>query len=189
LKKKKIIIFVVVIAILLLGGYLILSGIGGAPHTEKTAATAGSAAEYRQRIAELEKIVADDPKNPRAWALLGNDYYDTDQPLKAISAYSRAIELDPANPNLLSDQGVMYKRVGSYDKALINFEKARKIDPKHLQSLFNTGIIYAEDLKRPDMAVETWSRYLELDSTTPAAHEAKRMIAQLKDLARRPVAK
>jgi tetratricopeptide (TPR) repeat protein len=112
--------------------------------------------------------------------MLANDYYDTDQPQKAISAYGKALELDPRNPNLLTDQGVMYKRVGWYDKALANFEKAQKLDPKHLQSLYNIGIIYAEDLKQPDKALKTWTHYLELDSTSPAAQQVKRMIGQVK---------
>jgi tetratricopeptide (TPR) repeat protein len=126
--------------------------------------------------------------------MLANDYYDTDQPQKAISAYGKALELDPRNPNLLTDQGVMYKRLGendkaqanldkaqaNFEKALVNFLKAQSIDPKHLQSLYNIGIIYAEDLKQPAKALKTWNHYLELDSTSPNAQQVKRLIGQVK---------
>ncbi|HTP65354.1 MAG TPA: tetratricopeptide repeat protein [Geobacteraceae bacterium] len=191
MKKENIIIAAMAIVILLLGGFLIfsLSGKKEAPQTEKVPAGSGSPAEYQQRIAELEKIVANDPKNLQAWSMLANDYYDTDQPQKAIDAYSRAIELDPNNPNLYTDQGVMYKRISAFDKALANFEKAQKIDPKHLQSLYNMGIIYAEDLKKPEMAIKIWTRYLELDSTSPAAQQVKSMITQLKGAPQNPGAK
>ncbi len=182
MKKENIVIAVMAVAIVILGVFLIysLSSKKETPRTENVPAGSGSPAEYRQRIAELEKIVANDPKNLQTWTMLANDYYDTDQPQKAIDAYAKAIALDPNNPNLLTDQGVMYKRIGAFDKALANFEQAQKIDPKHLQSLYNMGIIYAEDLKQPDMAVKVWTHYLELDSTSPAAQQVKKMIGQLK---------
>ncbi len=181
MKKENIIIAALAIVIVVLGAVLIfsLSSKKETPQVEKVPAGSGSPAEYQQRIAELEKVVANDPKNLQAWTMLANDFYDTDQAQKAIDAYDKAISLDPNNPNLLTDQGVMFKRTGAYDKALANFEKAQKIDPKHLQSLYNMGIIYAEDLKKPEMAIKTWNHYLELDSTSPAAQQVKRMIEQL----------
>jgi len=123
--------------------------------------------------------VANDPKNLQAWTMLANEYYDTDQAQKAINAYNKALEITPGNPNLLTDQGVMFKRTGQFDKALANFEKAQKIDPKHLQSLYNIGIVYSEDLKQPDKALKAWNHYLELDSTSPAAQQVKRLMAQI----------
>jgi len=183
LKKENILMFAVALIIGLLGGFLIFSisskkdaslTTGGVP------VGSGSSVDYQKRIVELEKVVAKEPKNLQAWTMLANDYYDTDQPQKAINAYAKALELDPKNSNLLTDQGVMYKRIGWYDKALVNFEKASQLDPKHLQSLYNIGIIYADDLKQPDKALKAWSRYLEQDSTSPAAQQVKKMVEQLR---------
>jgi cytochrome c-type biogenesis protein CcmH/NrfG len=183
LGKENVLVVVIALAIGLLGGFLIFSMSSNQETSLPSTGVpvgSGSPVDYQQRIAELEKVVANDPRNLQAWTMLANDYYDTDQPQKAISAYGKALELDPRNPNLLTDQGVMYKRVGWYDKALANFEKAQKLDPKHLQSLYNIGIIYAEDLKQPDKALKTWIHYLELDSTSPAAQQVKRSIGQVK---------
>lgn len=183
MKKENFLIVGIALVIGLLGGFLIfsLSGKKEAPsQTGGVPAGSGSPVEYQQRIAELEKVVANDPKNLQALTMLANDYYDTDQPQKAIDTYAKALELDPENPNLLTDQGVMYKRIGSFGKALSNFQKAQSIDPKHLQSLYNIGIIYAEDLKQPDKALKTWGHYLELDSTSPAAQQVKRLMVQMK---------
>ncbi len=183
MKKENVLIVVIALVVGLLGGFLIFSLSGKKetlPQPGGVPAGSGSPVDYQQRIAELEKLVASDPKNLQALTMLANDYYDTDQAQKAIDTYAKAIELDPRNPNLLTDQGVMYKRLGSFDKALANFEKAQSIDPKHLQSLYNIGIIYAEDLKQPDKALKAWSHYLELDSTSPAAQQVKRLIEQIK---------
>ena len=184
MKKETLLTVVVALIVGLLGGYLIFS-----LTTNKESAQmgggmpvgAGSPTDYQQRIAEGEKIVVREPKNLQVWVQLGNDYFDTDQPQKAINAYGKALEMDPKNANLLTDQGVMYRRVGLYDKAIANFEKAQQIDPKHAQSVYNLGVVYANDLKKADMAIKTWSHYLELDSTSPQAQQVKAMVDQLRN--------
>jgi cytochrome c-type biogenesis protein CcmH/NrfG len=188
LKRENILIVVIAVVIGLLGGFLIFSLSSKKeemPLTGVPPSGSGSPVDYQQRIAELEKAVTSDPKNLQAWTMLANDYYDTDQPQKAINTYGKALELAPDNPNLLTDQGVMYKRAGQFDKALANFKKAQQLDPKHLQSLYNMGIIYDEDLKQPDKAMQTWNHYLELDSTSPAAQQVKRMIGQINSTAQK----
>ena len=79
--------------------------------------------EIQAQITTLQSVVARDPKNAQAWVQLGNDYFDTHQPQKAIEAYGRALELKPNDPDVLTDQGVMYRDLGQYDKAIANFEK------------------------------------------------------------------
>jgi len=179
--KESILIAVVALVVGLLGGYLVFS-ISNAGKVSQSPppiqAGAGSPTDYTQRIAQAEKVVAQDPKNLNAWISLGNDYFDTEQSQKAINAYGKALEIEPNNPNVLTDQGVMFKKIGWYDKALANFEKASKIDPKHLQSLYNAGIVYAVDMKQPEKATPYWDRYLKLDSNSPTANQIKSMMEQ-----------
>ena len=137
---------------------------------------ANSTIDYSGRIAQAEKIVAQDPKNLNAWISLGNDYFDTEQSQKAIHAYGKALEIDPNNPNLLTDQGVMYRNIRLYSKALENFEKALNINPNHLQCLYNTGVVYAVDLKDNVKAQQYWLKYLEIDSTSVTATEIKNIL-------------
>lgn len=181
MNKESSLIAVVALIVGLLGGYLIFS-ISNAGKVQQPSAAipagAGSPTDYTQRIAQAEKVVAQDPKNLNAWISLGNDYFDTEQTQKSINAYGKALEIDPNNPNILTDQGVMFRKVGWYDKAIANFEKANKLDPKHLQSLFNTGIVYAVDLKQPAKAVPYWERYLKLDSNSPTAVQIKSIMEQ-----------
>lgn len=181
MNKESTLIAVVALVVGLLGGYLIFS-ISTAGKNQQTnsaiPAGAGSPTDYTQRIAQAEKVVAQDPKNLNAWISLGNDYFDTEQSQKAIDAYAKALEIEPNNPNVLTDQGVMYRKVGWYDKALANFEKANKLDPNHLQSLYNAGIVYALDLKQPAKATPYWDRYLKLDSNSPTAIQIKSIMEQ-----------
>lgn len=179
MKHESLLIAVVALIVGLLGGYLVFS-ISTAGKSQQVSAPipsgAGSPTDYTQRIAQAEKIVAQDPKNLNAWISLGNDYFDTEQTQKSINAYGKALELNPNNPNVLTDQGVMFRKVGWYDKALANFEKANQLDPNHLQSLFNAGIVYAVDLKQPEKAAVYWNKYLALDSSSPTAMQIKSMM-------------
>lgn len=131
------------------------------------------------RIAELEQIVANDPKNLQAWIALGNDYFDANQAQKSVQAYSKALAIDPNNANVLTDQGVMFRSLGFFDRALANFEKASKVDPMHLQSLFNIGIVYAVDLKQPAKAKAIFELLLQKNQTSDLAKQAREMIQQL----------
>ncbi|MDD2582191.1 MAG: tetratricopeptide repeat protein [Desulfuromonadaceae bacterium] len=181
MKKESILVAVVALIVGLLGGYLIFSISSAGKVQQSSTATqdgGGSPTDYMQRIAQAEKVVAQDPKNLNAWISLGNDYFDLQQAEKSINAYGKALEIEPNNPNILTDQGIMFRKVGWYDKALANFEKANKIDPSHLQSLYNAGLVYADDLKQPEKAVSYWRRYLQLDSSSPTAIQIKAMMAQ-----------
>lgn len=179
MKKESILIAAVALVVGLLGGYLVfnISNAGKTQQTPQAIPTgSGSPTDYSRRITEAEKIVAAEPKNMNAWLSLGNDYFDTDQPQKAINAYNKVLELDPNNTNVLTDQGVMYRKVGWFDKALANFEKAQQLDPRHLQSLYNLGVVYSIDLKQPDKAAVVWKKYLQLDSNSPTAMQIKEIM-------------
>ena len=189
MKKENLVFMVVALLVGLLGGFLIFSvankNKGGSSQGMPAGMPMGSGSptDYSQRIAEAEKILAQDPKNYQVWVQLGNDYFDTEQPQKAVNAYAKALEIDSSRqdtPNVLTDQGVMYRKMGLFDKAVANFEKASTLDPKHLQSLYNLGVVYANDLKKTELAIAAWQRYVALDSMSPQGQQVKAMLEELK---------
>lgn len=141
---------------------------------------AGAGDGHQARIASLQSIVARDPKNVQAWVQLGNDYFDTHQPQKAVEAYGRALELEPHNPDVLTDQGIMYRELGQFEKAIENFQKANRADPKHVQSLFNMGVVLSSDLKQPTKAIEVWTKVIQVAPQSDQAAQARRAIDELK---------
>jgi cytochrome c-type biogenesis protein CcmH/NrfG len=135
---------------------------------------------FQARIVQMQQVVARDPKNVEAWIQLGNDYFDTRQPQKAIDAYARALELRPNNANVLTDQGVMYRDVGEFQKAISNFQKASQADPKHVQSLYNLGVVYLNDLRQPKKAIEAWNRVIQIAPQSEQAQQARTGIEEAK---------
>lgn len=140
------------------------------------------AAVPTDRIAALVKETTADPGNMAAWMELGNLYFDSDQADKAISAYTRYIEINPKNPDVWTDLGVMYREVGQSPKALDCFEEAMRLDPRHEQSRFNKGIVLMHDMKDAAAAVEAWKNLERINPlfTAPNGQTIRDLIARAK---------
>lgn len=135
--------------------------------------------DFQQKIKTLTSIVKQDPTNRNAWVQLGNNYFDSNKPMKAIEAYVKALELNDQDSNVLTDLGVMYRRVGWYDKAIDSFTKANQIDPQHATSLFNLGIVYYNDLNDNTKAKEAWDRFLIISPTGKGADSVRGMMSEM----------
>ncbi|MBD1400972.1 tetratricopeptide repeat protein [Pelovirga terrestris] len=168
MKKETIVFAVVALIIGVLGGIIYSNwqrdtaqpaAGGGAPPS----AAGVPLVNYQQQINTLEGILAREPENRNAWVQLGNNYYGSDQAIKAIEAYDKALELGPDDPNVLTDQGTMFRRVGWYDRAVNNFQRAAELDPNHVQSRYNMGVVYRYDLQDFPKAIAAWESFLALN--------------------------
>ena len=174
--KKETILLVVVA--------LVVGGLVGviSSKTQKDSTTVNQAVasvpavNYQQKIQALEEIVRKEPDNRNAWVQLGHNYFDSNQPMEAIEAYDKALDLDGKDPNVLTDQGIMYRRLGWFDKAIDNFSKASKLNPGHTHSLYNMGLVDRDDLHDEQKAKEAWTRYLEI---APAGEGADKIAIML----------
>ncbi|HFQ80370.1 MAG TPA: tetratricopeptide repeat protein [Desulfobacterales bacterium] len=107
-------------------------------------------------IVGLEKQAALHPEDVEVWVKLGNAYFDTNQAVKAIGAYTKYLALHPGNAGVLTDLGVMYRRAGQPDKAIECFDKAAAIDPLNVQARFNKGIVLMFDKNDKAAAIKEW---------------------------------
>lgn len=181
MKNKETILFVgVALVVGLLVGVIFSKGKDkGTPQSQVSSAQPAPQVNAQQTIKMLEGIVAGDPKNLKAWIELGNTYFDSNQPMKSIEAYTKALELNPSDPNVLTDRGVMYKQLGWFDKAIEDFKKANQIDPRHIQSIFNLGVVYRFDLNDYVSARAAWNRYLEVSPDGPDANRVRQFINEI----------
>ena len=181
MKKETILLIVVTLAVGALAGVIFTNSqkaaAPAAPGNQSVAAA--PAVNYQQKISALEGILAKDPNNRNAWVQLGHNYFDSNQPMKAIEAYDKALKMNPNDSNVLTDQGVMFRRVGWFDKAISNFTKANELNPNHLQSLFNLGIVYRDDLRDVAMAKEAWTKYLSIAPPGQGADQVRTMIEHM----------
>ena len=154
---------------------------GGQSPAPAQAVTPPMPPELAAEIARLEKSLLDDPKDARQWAMLGNLYFDTDQPHEAIKAYENSLKLEPGNANVLTDLGIMYRETGDFSQAVDCFRKAVQAEPRHENALFNQGVVLYYDLQRKEEGVAAWQQLLKLNpqARTP---DGKPVVEMLKAL-------
>ncbi|MFT5702080.1 MAG: cytochrome c-type biogenesis protein CcmH/NrfG [Desulforhopalus sp.] len=116
-----------------------------------------------QAILNLEAEVTARPDNFENWVQLGNLYFDSDHPEKAIPAYEKALEIHSGNANVYTDLGVMYRRANQPKKAVDAFDQAIAKDANHIQSRFNRGIVLMYDLDDASGAIASWESILDID--------------------------
>jgi tetratricopeptide (TPR) repeat protein len=160
-----------------------------APSTVADTQSPSQTDETKQAIINLEAAVTANPDNFESWLQLGHLYYDSNQPEKAISAYTKSLELHSGDANLLTDLGVMYRRTKQPEKAIESFNQAIKMDPRHLPSRFNKGIVLMYDLKDPQGAIDSWEKLLKIDpqAKTASGESIREFVDKIKaDLPKNP---
>ena len=178
MKKETVLLIVVTLLVGCLIGVMI-SNTNKNTETVNQAQSSAPVVNYAQKIKALEDIVSKEADNRNAWVQLGHNYFDSNQPLEAIDAYDKALQLDGNDPNVLTDQGIMYRRIGWFDKAVANFIKANELNPNHPQSLFNLGLVYRDDLAEIGKAKNAWNQYLQISPTGQGADNVRTMLDHL----------
>jgi cytochrome c-type biogenesis protein CcmH/NrfG len=134
--------------------------------------------ELMERIRQMEQETAENPDNVFAWIALGNAYFDTHQPAKAIEAYEKALRQDPEHADVWTDLGVMYRRDGQPAKALEAFDQAVQIDPKHEIARFNKGVVLLHDIGDKEKALKAWEELLKINPNagTPGGQSLRQLM-------------
>lgn len=151
------------------------------------------------QAAQGRSLVAQNPKDPQAWNMVGNANYDFIQTiyenapngqayaqnlsrwLDASEAYSQSLALDPLQPIVRSDRALALIRYGLgfgnmfyVDQGLAEAERAIKDDDQTVIVVLNVGRAYAlVTPPRMDEARRLWQRVIELAPNSTAAKQAQ----------------
>lgn len=143
------------------------------------------AREYKQAIAEFNKILASDPKAAAAYFGIGRAYFELAQAKEspspadyedAIQAYLKGLQYAPhavdahlsvgiahaAIADILRKQGKPDQARAECLKALDAYVNALVLDPNHERAYYRIGLLY-NDIGAVDRAVYYFKRCLELD--------------------------
>jgi CHAT domain-containing protein len=144
----------------------------------------------QQRLRKIEiKLIEATEKNPDAEThhALGVFNLTQQKYSEAIRELTQASQLAPQNAQLHNDLGAAHfesaksgpkeNRLASLAQSLDEFTKATELDPDSLEALFNKSLALQE-LDLPREAKESWTLYLQKDSTSPWAGEARRHLAR-----------
>ena len=109
--------------------------------------------KYTEAIAVLEKVTSSPGyKNTNGFTNLGYAYRNAEPPQadKAVTAYSKALELDPKNAQAALGLGWAASYAKKFDEAIAAFGKAMQLEPKMKAEALN-GTAWAHYFKK-DMA-------------------------------------
>jgi len=146
------------------------SRLAGEPHLSlfRTRGTEDAGVSYGLLAGVMTRLSANSHEMGRFY-LLQNDFN------RAISYLEIAEREVGASASLHNDLGVAYLESGNparSDKAEQEFQHALESDPSFAPAVFNLGVFY-ERSNKTVQAVAQWKRYLELDSKSDWAMEAR----------------
>jgi tetratricopeptide (TPR) repeat protein len=95
---------------------------------------------FEDAIPLLESGVKIAPKRADLHAALGESYFMSGKPEKAIDEFTTLIQLDPSARSYVF-MGLSYRHLGRFDEARKYFQEGLKLDPHNASCLFNMGYI------------------------------------------------
>lgn len=92
-----------------------------------------------------------------AFKAAGNKFFKEKNYTRAISEYTKAVNLQPESPTYLGNRAAAYMSAGNYSSALDDCLRAADFDPQNGKILLRLARIYTS-LGRPDEAIMTFGR-------------------------------
>ena len=144
-----------------------------------------------RRLRRIENNLIDATEkdsNARAHHALGVFYLTQQDYPKAIKELETALKSTDQNAQIHNDSGVAYfelskaspkeKKLQELARSLEEFTKAFELDSNLLEALFNKSLALQE-LDMPRQAKASWQAYLQRDSSSPWADEARKHLSRL----------
>ena len=136
--------------------------------------------DYRQAIAAMEKIVAEEPRVSGPWINMAIAYRKLDEIKKAESAIQKALETNPDNPYALNQAGIIGREMGEFSTAEEMYKRAIAEYPNYANAHLNLAILCDLYLQKIVCAKSHYQAYQELSQETD-----KSVVAWINDLDRR----
>ncbi len=119
-----------------------------------------------------------DPDFAEAHYNLGVTYQKLMSYDRAANQFKKATRLRPRNVEYRYAAGGAYFYLNRYHDAIKWFRKTLEVDPRHLKAQYSLAVSFERDAQ-PNKARRAWRRYLELDSSSDWAAEARQRLELL----------
>ncbi|QIO36649.1 tetratricopeptide repeat protein [Bradyrhizobium sp. 1(2017)] len=106
-------------------------------------ANARTSGGLSQALRDLDRAIALDGKNAKAWRVRGDLLREAGGDLnRAAADLTKAIELDPKDAESYELRGVVYTNQRRLDRALADYDQAIKLKPDNAQAWSDRGVAY-----------------------------------------------
>ena len=121
--------------------------------------------EAIKRLMEMDRML---PDKYFLQFYLGNCHLEQNDPQRALSHFTRALDLSPAEqdiPSIYSYMGVCYKELGDYDNALAVLAKGEALDAERTDIYNLMGFCHFMR-KDHEAAIQSFEKVIELDPSS-----------------------
>ncbi len=94
--------------------------------------------------------------------------YEIGENKRALSDYSKAIQLQPTYVAAYNNRGVIYWQAGDFENAAMDFNQAIQLSPDYYRAYNNRGLLFTDQQQYED-ALTDFDRVIELNPENPEA--------------------
>lgn len=134
------------------------------------AENAAKAREYEKTLGLCDEVLADDPKNLRAWDLKGFVAYFLGRFDDSLQACRQALTIKPDHPYALKGLGLNLAQRAEMDEALEAFEKCVQLRPKWFDPYWDCAVALRQN-QRLDEALAWLKRGVEAVPASEGRYE------------------
>jgi tetratricopeptide (TPR) repeat protein len=136
---------------------------------------AGDLAEARQA---LERAVQIDPTFTRARLELAEVLEEAEDFQASAAAYRDLARSSPNDVSLHFRLAVTARKAGLIDEAISEYQTATRLDPSLSEAHYNLAVLYLREKQAPDLAAQSFQRFLELDPESERAESVRRWLRE-----------
>jgi len=134
--------------------------------------------EYKQKLAELENAVKENPSDTIALRQYA-DYLTASHKMdEAIPYYHKILEINPKRADIHFSLAIIYFNKQNFEQCKNENTEVLKFDPENQMALYNLGAIAATQGKKQE-ANEFWNKVISIDSHTETANLARESLSKL----------
>lgn len=120
--------------------------------------------KFEQAVADFEKAIAINPREPRFHLSLGVAYFSLGKTEKAIAEYEQSLRAKPDAPETHVSLAMAWKRLGKENKAVDAYKEAIRLKPDLFPAYFELGLLYL-NAKRDSAAAELFESLVKAKPT------------------------
>jgi tetratricopeptide (TPR) repeat protein len=132
---------------------------------------------FNEAKALYEQVLKVQPKNFSALQLIATLYAQTNNPLKAIDFFSKAIRINPNFAPCYSNRGNALKELGRYSEAIISYDKAISLQADDAYTYSNRGVVLQE-LGRTEEALASYDKAISLNPNSAESYSNRGVVLQ-----------
>lgn len=136
---------------------------------------AGDLPEARQA---LERAVQIDPTFTRARIELAEVLVESEDFSAAAAAYRELSRATPGDVSLHFRLAVTARKAGLVDEAISEYQTAVRLDPSLSEAHYNLAVLYVREKQAPDLAAQSFQRFLELDPESERAESVRQWLRE-----------